>query len=559
MHINMIIRNKATRIWAIFGVCSFGLYTTACDSGEIPVKEENAANIELRFTASISDNPSVKTAYGATFTKANAHGPAVLQGTAFGDDRHTFGMWITGETGGALVIGSNDNMQAILDKNGTTNTWNYADNGGTPLTLQAKQGENIKITGYYPWIDGATNTAVPFDFSVAANSKNWKDLLYLSSPAYDATSPVTDANSIDLTFSHAYCWVTITLSKLTDKSNVAVSAVSIENGGTEGWIKNKGSINPKTGKVASGATSGVLKITCPDGHTDLPVEGGTGGSAFEYNFLVPPFMDKGVQNSDILIRVFTSDNKVLSFPLQRAHLNKTDPDFYGLKQGMHNTYNIVYNNSSMILSVSDWQEVVINDQALGGGPTGGITNGLDVFGGFGNSFSEKTVLPTGNHILHTYLGEVVESNNGGYVTVPDITGSMPSQFNGWAPFIKAEPLYGKLIVAKDLAAGGAPVQWKDENGVLAAKQACAELRDGGFTDWRLPRLSELFLFVYQTPSDLRPERDQLWSGTEHDADNSYATYRYGTGETTIFPKITPKKTSLYVRCVRDADKPKPTI
>lgn len=555
MHIDMIIRIKATRVWTIISICSFVLYTTACDSGEIPAKEENAANIELRFTASISDSPSVKTAYGATFTKANAHGPAVLQGTEFANDRHTFGMWITGETGGALVTGSNDNMQAILVKNGTTNTWSYADNGGTPLTLQAKQGENIKITGYYPWIDGATNTAVPFDFSNASSSVNWKDLLYLSSPAPNVTSPVTDANPIALTFSHAYCWVTVKLSKLTNKSDVTVSAVSIENGGTGGWIKNKGGIDPKTGKVVSGATSGVLKITCPEVHSSLPVEG---AEPFVYNFLVPPFMNTDVQDSDILIRVFTNDSKVLSFPLQRAHLNKTDPDQYGLKQGMHNTYNIVYNNSSMILSVSDWQEVVINDQALGGGPTGGIIQ-VAVLRGFESSFEHHATLRLRNHILHTYLGEVAENNNGKYVTVSDIDASkpIPSIFDGWKPYILADSLYKTLMVAKDLAAGAAPVPWKDENGVLTAKQACVEFRDGGYTDWRLPRISELFIVGYNANvSGVGKNANQLWSGTEYDADNSYATGSY-PNTTTIFPKITSKKESLYVRCVRDADKPKP--
>lgn len=551
----MTIRKKTTRIWTIIGVCSLGFYITSCDSGELPGKEKDPANIELRFTASVSDSPSVKTAYGATFMKANAHGPAVLHGPAFGDGTHTFGMWITDETGTALVTGSNNNMKAILVKSGTTNTWSYADKNGSSLALQAKQGENIKITGYYPWTAGATNTAVPFDFSNASSSANWKDLLYLSSPAYNATSQVTDATPIALTFSHAYCWVTIKLSKLTDQSLVAVSAVGIENSGTEGWIKNKGSIDPKTGNVV-GATSGLLKIVCPDGHPDLPLEGATTAPAFEYNFLVPPFMDKNVQNSDILIRIFTNDGTVLSFPLQRAHLNNTTPDLYGLKQGMHNTYNIVYNNSSMILSVSDWQEVTINDRTLGGEPGGGIAT-VAVLKGNDSLFPGHATLPSGDHILHTYLGEVAENNNGKYVTIPDVTGN-PSIFDGWKPYIAAEPFYRTLMVAKDLAAGGAPVPWKDENGVLAAKQACVELRDGGYTDWRLPRLSELFLFVYQAPDVLKPQANQLWSGTEYDADNSYATSYYGTS-TTIFAKITSKKVSLYVRCVRDNDKPKPTI
>ena len=145
------------------------------------------------------------------------------------------------------------------------------------------------------------------------------------------------------------------------------------------------------------------------------------------------------------------------------------------------------------------------------------------------------------------------------MTVSDIDASkpIPSIFDGWKPYILADSLYKTLMVAKDLAAGAAPVPWKDENGVLTAKQACVEFRDGGYTDWRLPRISELFIVGYNANvSGVGKNANQLWSGTEYDADNSYATGSY-PNTTTIFPKITSKKESLYVRCVRDADKPKP--
>lgn len=539
----MIKRKKADPIWTIISLGFLGLCTTACDSGELPGKEKDPANIELRFAASISDSPSTKT----------IKDPDIIKGTVFPTGTHTFGMFITDENGTALETGSADNMKLILTRTTDPDSWNYTDKNDKPITLKANQGQTIKLTGYYPWTANATATSVPFDLS--GDVTTWKDLLYLSSPAGSAT--VLNANPITLTFSHAYCWVTVKLSKLTDKSNVSVKSVSLENSySTLQRIMNKGSINLKTGVVVEG-TPGPLVIGCSS-PVDIPIES-IGGTPLLFNFLVPPFMLTDIQDSDIVIRVTTvvgSDTEVLSFPLSKTHLNQADPDKYGFEKGKHNTYNIVYNNSEMVLSLSDWQETLIEDSKLGGGSAGVRPNKAD----FANYFSDAGVnsnkLATGNHINHTYLGEVADNNNGKYVTA-----TLPSSgtmFEKWTPFMKVEPFYSPLAVAKSLAAGGGEVPWKDkETGVLTAKQACLEFREGGYKDWRLPRVSEIYIITYPT-NHVGGTSKMYWTATEYDDTNCFAT-KYNEADRSFYPEKTSKEDAYYVRCVRDWDKPNPTI
>lgn len=545
MHTDMIIRKKANPIWTIISLGFLGLCTTACDSGELPGKEKDPANIELRFAASISDSPSTKT----------INNPNIIKGTAFPDGAHTFGMFITDENGTALKAGSEDNMKSILVRvSGSEDTWSYADKNDSPLSLVANHGQKINIIGYYPWTADATADVVPFDFTGEAS--NWKDLLYLSSPT--GTEQVLDAYPIALTFSHAYCWVTVKLSKLTDKSNVSVKSVSLENSySTLQRIMNIGRINPKTGVVVEG-TPGPLVIGC-DSPVDIPLEGAADTPALQFNFLVPPFMRTDIQDSDIVIRVTTEiagETEVLSFPLNKVYLNKADPDQYGFEKGKHNTYNIVYNNSEMVLSLSDWQETLIEDSKLGGGVAGVTPEKADFVSYFSDPGVANNKLAKGNHINHTYLGEVAENNNGKYVTV-----TLPSSgtmFDKWTPYMKADPFYPSLAVAKSLAAGGGEVPWKDaETGVLTAKQACSEFREGGYKDWRLPRASEIYIITYPK-NHVGGTSKMYWTATEYNDTNSFAT-KYNDTDQCFYPEKTSKEDAYYVRCVRDYDKPKPTI
>lgn len=538
----MIKRKKANPIWTIISLGFLGLCTTACDSGELPGKEKAPANIELRFAASISDSPSTKT----------IQDPDIIQGTAFPDGPHTFGMFITNEDNTPLETGSKDNMKLNLSRTTGADTWTYTDNNGMPLTLKANQGQTIKLTGYYPWIAGATATSVPFDLSGEVTT--WKDLLYLSSPAGSAT--VLDANPIDLTFSHAYCWVTVKLSKLTNKNEVPVKTVSIENSyNSQKGIMNNGNIDPKTGDVING-NAGPLKINCSP-FVNIPFEE-PGTSPSEFHFLVPPFMLAEIQDSDIVIRVTTETDgvtEVLSFPLSKIHLNhQENSNNYGFEKGKHNIYHIVYNNSEMVLSLSDWQETLIKDSGLGGGPLGKPF--VREFSGF---LQAPPSLLKGDHINHTYLGEVAENNNGKYVrvTFPE-SGNF---FDNWRSFMKAEPFYPTLAIALNFAAGGGEVPWKDkETGVLTAKQACSEFREGGFKDWRLPRVSEVYIMTYPQTGDFVGGTKMFWTATEYDETQSFATcIIYEKGFPIIYPYKTSKEDTYYVRCVRDSDKSNPTI
>ena len=171
----MTIKEKATRLCAMIGVCSLGIYLAACDNGELPAGGEGAAKVELRFSASISDNPSTKAGQPPQ--------PTITSGQAFSEGKqHLFGMFVTREDGTALADGSSDNMKSTLTVSGNKQTWTHTDNTGmTSISLAANNGENIIIKGYYPWTADATATAVPFDLS-STDPKDWTDLLYLSSP-----------------------------------------------------------------------------------------------------------------------------------------------------------------------------------------------------------------------------------------------------------------------------------------------------------------------------------------------------------------------------------------
>lgn len=546
MHTDIIIKKRTTRIYTVLSVCSLVLYTTACDSGEFPGKEKDPLKTELRFTASISDSPSTKA----------VHGSDITEGAIFPDGTHPFGMFITGEGGGELVAGSGDNMKLTLTKSGSTETWSQTDKNDAALSLVAKHGESINLSGYYPWTAGASSSSIPFDLS--GDMSTCTDLLYLSSPA--VAQPVYDATPIALNFSHAYCWVTINLSKLTQKNNVLVKSVRIENSSNNlKRVMNKGTINPKTGDVVTG-TSGPLVIDCAT-PVDIPLSN-QGITPLAFNFLVPPFMRADVQDSEIIIRVTTQvssgADEVLSFPLNRVHLNNTaGTNQYGFEKGMHDTYNLVYNNGEMILSLSDWQGVWIGDSKLGEG-TANVKPFEVPYKDNGVAPQQKLKrLARGNHINHTYLGEVAENNNGKYIkiAISDVT-----TLGAWEPYMTTEPFYEPLKVARNDAAGGSPVPWKDqETGVLAAKQACAEFREGGYTDWRLPRISELFMLIYDTPSGLRLLKDEYWSATEYDENECYTVSYLKPDAILKTPRHIPKTASFYVRCVRDSDKPNPTI
>ena len=558
MQTDMTIREKATRLCAMIGVCSLGIYLAACDNGELPAGGEGAAKVELRFSASISDSPSSKAGQPPL--------PTIASGQAFSEGRHLFGMFVTREDGTALADGSgdNDNMKSTLTVSGSKQTWTHTDKTDvTPISLAVNNGENIIIKGYYPWTADATVTAVPFNLS-STNPQDWTDLLYLSSPT--GSQNITDGMApIPLVFSHAFCWVTINLLQLSPNNTVKVKAVNIGNAYTgQGTIVNRGALNLKTGKIVN-SVSGPLKIDMGSQPITLDTEGAPGASAAVFNFIVPPVMSSNIKNSDIVIEVTTlestgtgipEEEKVLTFPLSQTHLNQDNSGsttLYGFRKGMHNTYHIVYNNSAMNLSLSGWQTATIEETKLGEGTANlkpVALSFVDLWVSVEGVTPKK--LASNDYRYHTYLGEVAENNNGEYRNITTQSGMLGNRYGG---AVNDEPFQVALEAANNLAAGGAQISWKDkETGTLLAKQACAELREGGYTDWRLPRISECYMLNY--PTNLMNGKE-YWSATEASATECYAIVKVKEGGGDYWPKKFSKQESFYVRCVRDKNKPKP--
>lgn len=557
MQTDMTLREKATRLCALIGVCSLGIYLAACNYGELPVDGEGTGKVELRFSASISDSPS---------TKGIAQ-PTITKGTAFADGVHLFGLFVTRPDGTPLTTGTgdDDNMKSTLtvSSNPSHQEWVHGDLN----SLAVNNGESIRIKGYYPWIEGATAATVPFDLS-DTNPAMWIDLLYLSTPTPTTDTQITDLkNSIDLTFSHAFCWVTINLTKLSDQPAVKVKAVTIGNAyAGQKTVINQGTLNLTTGEITG--ISGPLKILQTEGNeiilTTQPETSANAPQPAEFNFLVPPVMRADMKDSEIVIEVTTlestgtggkEEEKVLTFPLSLSHLNK-DGANYGFQKGKHNTYNIVYNNSSMNLSLSDWHSVEIEKATLGEGmgllyPTPRDFTPADV-GYLDLLLTDKYTLDVGDHSYHSFLGEVAENNNGIYI---DSISSIPSVYvkERWQDAVRQEKVYPSIQVSGYNAAGGAQVPWKDkETGSLLAKQACVEYREGGYTDWRLPRISECYKMEY--PQGLNLGFRDLWSATEADPEHCYAATCDEGGTNKFYVQKFPKESSFYVRCVRDAGK-----
>lgn len=552
-HSHLLKLRKAAALCAALFLC-------ACNYERIPDVEEG----EL-MTVTLSAGPAAGE-QNPTTKAGQPPQPTITSGQAFSEGKqHLFGMFVTREDGTALADGSSDNMKSTLTVSGSKQTWTHTDNTGmTSISLAANNGENIIIKGYYPWTADATATAVPFDLS-STDPQDWTDLLYLSFPT-DPQNITDGMGPVSLKFSHAFCWVTINLLQLSSNNTVKVKAVNIGNAyAGQGTIVNKGNLNLKTGKIVN-SVSGPLKIDLGSQPIALDTEGAPGASAAVFNFLVPPVMSPDIKNSDIVIEVTTlesagadtpEEEKVLTFPLSQSHLNQDNSGsttLYGFRKGMHNTYHIVYNNSAMNLSLSGWQTATIEETKLGEGTVGAnyktrSFNPSDkVVLGFGNIATNLYLLTAGNHIYHTYLGEVAENNNWKYVAEP----SDNDKYQQWKSVILNEPVYPSIHIAGNLAAGGTQIPWKDkETGTLLAKQACVEFRDGGFSDWRLPRIGECFMMDYQagTLGD-----KEYWSATEASPTTSYAVVKNGS----YYPKSYSKQESFYVRCVRDADKNKPT-
>lgn len=531
----MIIHKQTEWIRMVIIMWSVGLCATSCDSGELLDEPQQPGSTELRFVAGLSVPQTTKA-------------PEIISGAAFPNGgTYTFGLFITDDQGGGLPDGTQTNMKSTLDKAGAAETWSHATSGGAPITPKADPGKKIKITGYYPWVQGATDTRVPFDLSTGMEGQ--KDMLYLSSPSNTDINVLPSDGKVALTFSHVYTWVKINLSSLTQTPAVNVTSVSLGNKHSRlTWIKNKGTFNPGTGNINGGATTGDLVVTFNQAQ-QLPYDGEVGKKPIELDFLVPPILSANIKDGDIVIRVTTQDDKVLMFPLNKIHLNNVSGK-YGFQKGMKNTYDVVYNNAAMSLGLSGWQSQTITENELGGAE-GYIPWTVNYNDNFSSAYGVVSLNSTNIHIYQTYLGEVAENNNGKYVSFTLDT-SQP-EGGEWTKVTKDEGAYPTIMISKKDAAGGALVPWKDaKTNVLVARQFCIDLREGGYKDWRLPRISELKVMVLA--SKLTPAGASslgykyYWSGTESSAAECLGSFYQ---EQVNYPRSVNKSDVSSVRCIRE--------
>lgn len=116
--------------------------------------------------------------------------------------------------------------------------------------------------------------------------------------------------------------------------------------------------------------------------------------------------------------------------------------------------------------------------------------------------------------------------------------------------------YGKLVIAPDNA--GESVKWRSATQpkrVLDAKKACWDYRGQGHSDWRLPRLSELYLLwlnrvsINQSKGFISLDASTnttYWSGTEGgQSDQAYAVNADGV------ISLNAKTSTFSIRCVRE--------
>lgn len=564
----------------ILAACSL-LLAGACENRayegmepDTPIRE-----VPLNFNASIE---KMEVAQSRT----------VIPMDEFIGNAYEFGMSITKSENGSEVFSGSSDMTATMKR--TTGSepwdWHFIDNSNNHnVTPKGPEGKALKVVAYYPMVtdsptkDVYTN-GIPFDFS-AKTGLTQTDLLYNTKIGYPFTPSSAPVATIPLNFRHAYTWIVLNITKYMEKDKpVKLNSVSLDNLGGS-WIKNKGAIDPATGLAMDGATAGPIGMTLspPD---ILPLNG-SGNKPLTYEFLVPSFMDPKVGNGEIVIALNIDGIDEL-FNLDKAYLNKSDDGkSYGFRQGYKNTYNLVYNNSALNLTIQNWSSEVIEGVFGGEIKAPGADAYLLIDFKNKNIVSWPTAqLPGDNFstyyppqsgyldaakpcLYEKYLTTVAYGGNGEYVhvnppgpgTIPDEGMKITDDINVY----KNELVYPKLQMTKD-DVSTISVPWEDENGQLVAKELCRKYNGGGFHNWRLPRASEFraaFIVVASSGSyfdGLQFYKDEnrnklYWTGTEESENKAWGMF-YDHGKSTVESKLVlspyDKKTMAFVRCVRDA-------
>lgn len=559
----------------ILAACSL-LLAGACDNRAYEGMEPDtqAREVPLNFNASIENT---EVAQSRTIIHSMEGG---LTGNAY-----KFGMSITKSENGSEVFSGSSDMKATMSRKTGSGPWEWSftnNSNNQPVTPVGPEGKALKVVAYYPMVkdsptkDVYTN-GIPFDFS-AKTGLVQTDLLYNTKTDYPFTPSDAPVATIPLNFRHAYTWIVLNITKYVEKDKqVKLSSVSLDNLGGS-WIKNKGAIDPATGLAMDRSIAGPIGVTLtPPGvlSTTTPLT---------YEFLVPSFMDPKVGNGEIVIAL-NIDGIDESFILDKAYLNKSDDGkSYGFRQGYKNTYNLVYNNSALNMTIQNWSSEVI-EGGFGGTitPPGDTDYKLvdfkapvyfwpsaDLPGGQG--WAEKyppqpNYLGANDHPYEKYLTTVAYGGNGEYVDVNSPQPPFPTNGLKITDDINVytqEQVFQKIQITKE-DVSVAPVPWEDENGLLVAKELCRKYNGGGFQNWRLPRATELraVLVLVSTNGNLSGlnfgkdanRNKPYWTGTEVNINEAWGMfYDHGssTAESTLVLSPYDKKETASVRCVRDA-------
>ena len=508
----------------------------------------------------------------AVETAPEADTRVIRPGTDFGGNayfpvgKYAIGIHLYNLNGSEVFEGS-DNMKGLMtiDATGTgtgtdNDEWDYWNSQGKPVTPQGFPGTRIRRMAYTPYDPKATIDSIPFDFTNKVNVEpqyGQANLLLCSTGETDIPADPL-ANPIQLRFKNAYTKVVLRITKKENKNdnqNIGkVTETAIDNL-TAAWIKNRGGIDPSTGYVKPTSEPGkIWNDSTATLTTTEPVE---------FTFLVPAFMDKDVKDDNFGF-VLQIDGQQRLFPLKKSQLN-TGADAgnnktYGFESNRINTYNLVNNNSLLFLSLQSWSSV---DASAGFGQTAekNPTFTLDLSLGIWNQkngyyvrqkaqkpdsstvpelnypkdtsedpyveypevrppHKQNSFIYTTSHVNNTYLSSVLLGGNG--PAVPENkSGRLYTDYE--QPYVKLQ------VTALDV--GGKAVIWQDGRGGLIAKDVCRNYRGNGFTDWRLPRVTEMKIimmwavynrsqmgnFLGKTNATLEKEDAKLyWTATEAD-------------------------------------------
>ena len=558
---------KHTILRAItLAACSL-LLAGACDNyiGDGMESDIPANEVPLNFSASIE---KTEAAQSRSFTPT--------ENLPIG--AYSFGLSITKTENGSEPFKGSSDMKAT--EHSITHKWDFYDNSNqAPITPVGPEGRALKVVAYHPLVSSATKdvytNGIPFDFSSKTDLKQ-TDLLYNAETIYHI--PSGDAPAIvPIKFRHAYTWIVLNITKYVNKGpECMLNSVSLDNLGGS-WIKNKGSIDPETGLAKDGAIAGPIGVTVDPAVALSTTEVRT------YEFLVPSFMDTKVGDGEIVLVLNVNGINEL-FTLDKAYLNRSDDGkSFGFRQGYKNTYDLVYNNSALSLSIQNWSSEVINGDFGGntGVPGAGNYMWLDLASYYwptatkpGDPYAKpyppkSAYLATGVHPFEGYLTTVDYGGNGAYVSVNTPSSStLPKdglQITDDINVYTNEKVYPIIHITKyDISI--VPVPWADENGQLVAKELCKKYNGGGFHNWRLPRASELRAELVLVSanggalSDLNFNQDVnrnklYWTGTEVNESEVWGMYIDYTGvvkTTTVVLSPYDKKMEASVRCVRDA-------